>query len=120
MQDYIGSSDIAKIIADFATELGTEGEKDISLMILGRSPRMDDFSRCCVESLRGRHIDCEITNIVSPITSMHDADFVGKKNVVLQIIRGETTYTMIMELLAKLNEYKIEPIGLVVVDGPKN
>lgn len=106
-----------KIAEDLATKLEFDEVKQVFLFTLGQgSQKVEEITRRQQEILKNRQIDCPVVKVEAPIASMHDADFAGKKKVFLQILKGETTYDMLADLMDKLEEYKIEPVGMEFID----
>ena len=106
-----------KIAEDLATKLEFDEVKQVFFFTLGQgSQKVEEITRRQQEILKNRRIDCPAVKVEGPIASMHDADFAGKKKVFLQILKGETTYDMLADLMDKLAEYKIEPVGMEFID----
>lgn len=114
------STGVDKIAEDLSTKMLFDGEEKVYIFSMGQgSQRVDEISRRQEEILNNNKIDCEFIKMNECVAAMHDADFVDKKKIFLQIIKGKTTYNMLKEFMEKVKEYKLEIVGMEFIDVPR-
>ena len=114
-------SNICDIVKETGAELAIKFEftktEDIYLLTLGQaSQRVKSITEQQAEILKQNKIGCEVIEVKAPVSDMNDSEFAGKKQVFLQIIKGEITYDMLRDICNKLEEYQIEIVGMEFID----
>ena len=112
------SLEATKIADDLATKLGFLDENQVALVALGAIDGEEDkIIEEQIKVLESNGIAVKRMNITGAISEVKDAEFVDLGPVFVQVISGKATFTTLVELRDKLNEYELKIVGTEFVEA---